>query len=64
VAKDGTDRKSNQQTSDRIDDRCIMIALHQPTATDLRFITAAMKINSDLERIADKHQCLRRQRIL
>jgi phosphate transport system protein len=31
-----------------------MIALHQPIATDLRFITAAMKINSDLERIADQ----------
>src|SRR5882724_9933846 len=38
-----------------IDDRCLqMIALHQPAATDLRFITAAMKINSDLERIADQ----------
>src|SRR6266851_4568396 len=38
-----------------VDDRCIkMIALHQPTAGDLRFITAAMKINSDLERIADQ----------
>lgn len=38
-----------------VDDRCLkMIALHQPTASDLRFITAAMKINSDLERIADQ----------
>ncbi len=38
-----------------IDDRCLkMIALHAPTASDLRFITAAMKINSDLERIADQ----------
>lgn len=38
-----------------IDDRCLkMIALHQPAASDLRFITAAMKINSDLERIADQ----------
>jgi phosphate transport system protein len=38
-----------------IDDRAIkMIALHQPTASDLRFLTAAMKINSDLERIADQ----------
>ena len=38
-----------------VDDRAIkMIALHQPAATDLRFITAAMKINSDLERIADQ----------
>jgi phosphate transport system protein len=31
-----------------------MIALRQPTATDLRFITAAMKINTDLERIGDQ----------
>jgi phosphate transport system protein len=38
-----------------IDDRCLkMIATHQPTATDLRFITGAMKINSDLERIGDQ----------
>src|SRR5258708_13757592 len=38
-----------------VDDRCIkMVALHQPAATDLRFIAAAMKINSDLERIADQ----------
>ncbi len=38
-----------------VDGRCLeMIALHQPTASDLRFITAAMKINCDLERIADQ----------
>ena len=38
-----------------IDDRAIkMIALHQPAASDLRFITAAMKINADLERISDQ----------
>jgi phosphate transport system protein len=38
-----------------VDDRCLkMIALHQPAASDLRFITAAMKINADLERIADQ----------
>ncbi len=37
-----------------VDDQCLkLIALHQPMAADLRFITAAMKINSDLERIAD-----------
>ncbi|MFH2034155.1 MAG: phosphate signaling complex protein PhoU, partial [Candidatus Margulisiibacteriota bacterium] len=28
--------------------------LHQPAATDLRFIIAAIKINSDLERIGDQ----------
>ncbi len=38
-----------------VDERCLqMIALHQPAASDLRFITAAMKINADLERIADQ----------
>lgn len=38
-----------------VDDRCLKtIALHQPAAGDLRFITAAMKINSDLERIGDQ----------
>jgi phosphate transport system protein len=38
-----------------IDDICItLIALQQPTAIDLRFITSAMKINSDLERMGDQ----------
>jgi phosphate transport system protein len=38
-----------------IDDICItMIALQQPAAADLRFITSAMKINSDLERMGDQ----------
>lgn len=38
-----------------VDELCInLIALHQPTAADLRFITAAMKINSELERIGDQ----------
>jgi len=37
-----------------IDDRCIrLLALSQPMAADLRFITAGMKINSELERIGD-----------
>jgi phosphate transport system protein len=30
-----------------------LLALQQPMATDLRFITAAIKINSDLERMGD-----------
>ena len=30
-----------------------MLALHQPVATDLRRIAAVLKINSDLERMAD-----------
>ena len=38
----------------QIDELCVdLIARHQPFAKDLRFITTAMKINSELERIAD-----------
>ena len=38
-----------------VDDRCLkFLALHQPTAADLRFVMAAIKINSDLERIGDQ----------
>ncbi|MEX2273003.1 MAG: phosphate signaling complex protein PhoU [Vicinamibacterales bacterium] len=37
-----------------IDDRCFkLIALHQPMAVDLRAIVAAVKINTDLERVGD-----------
>jgi len=37
-----------------IDSRCFtLLALHQPMATDLRTIVAAVKINSDLERVGD-----------
>jgi phosphate transport system protein len=38
-----------------IDERCLrLFALQQPMASDLRLITAAMKINADLERIGDQ----------
>ena len=37
-----------------IEERCVsLLALRQPLATDLRFITAALKISNDLERIGD-----------
>lgn len=37
-----------------IDEKCVdLIARHQPLASDLRFITTGMKINAELERIAD-----------
>jgi phosphate transport system protein len=37
-----------------IDDRCFkLLALHQPMAVDLRSIVAAVKINTDLERVGD-----------
>ncbi|MBM3965058.1 MAG: phosphate signaling complex protein PhoU, partial [Planctomycetes bacterium] len=38
----------------RIEEECLkMLALHQPVAADLRRITTMMKVNNDLERIAD-----------
>jgi phosphate transport system protein len=38
----------------KIDSECEnIIALHQPVAIDLRFVLAVLKINSNLERIAD-----------
>ena len=37
-----------------VDEKCLdLIARHQPMAKDLRFITTGMKINAELERIAD-----------
>lgn len=37
-----------------IDEACLrLLALHQPTAGDLRFITTAMKISTELERMSD-----------
>lgn len=37
-----------------IDEQCLkLLALQQPMAVDLRFITSAMKINNDLERMGD-----------
>jgi len=38
-----------------VEEECLKIlALHQPVAVDLRFITAVIKINNDLERIGDQ----------
>jgi len=38
----------------KIDEECLdLLALRQPMAVDLRFITMAMKISTDLERMAD-----------
>lgn len=37
-----------------IEEHCLKIlALHQPVATDLRFLVAVIKINNEMERIAD-----------
>jgi phosphate transport system protein len=38
-----------------VDEKCVeLLALHQPAAGDLRFVTTAMKIVTDLERIGDQ----------
>jgi phosphate transport system protein len=38
----------------KLDEECLdLLALRQPMAVDLRFITMAMKISTDLERMAD-----------
>jgi phosphate transport system protein len=47
------DSKIDQMEVD-VEEECLKIlALHQPVAIDLRFIIAVLKINNDLERIAD-----------
>ncbi len=48
-----TDPQVNQ-TEVEIEEDCLKIlALHQPVAADLRRVSTVLKINSDLERIAD-----------
>jgi phosphate transport system protein len=38
-----------------VEEECLKIlALHQPVAVDLRFLIAVIKINNDLERVADE----------
>lgn len=47
-----------------IDARCIeLLALYQPAAGDLRFITTAMKIVTDLERMGDQAEGIARRAI-
>jgi len=42
------------QEENHVEEECLKIlALHQPVAVDLRRITAALKINTELERMAD-----------
>ena len=46
---------SIDQQENHVEEECLKIlALHQPVAVDLRRIAAAMKINTDLERMADQ----------
>ena len=45
-----------------VDERCIrLLALRQPLARDLRLITMAMKISTDLERIGDQAASIARR---
>ena len=42
------------QEENRVEEECLKIlALHHPVATDLRRVVVALKINTDLERMAD-----------
>jgi len=42
------------QAEIQIEEECLkLLALYQPVAGDLRFVTAVMKINNDLERMGD-----------
>jgi phosphate transport system protein len=56
MAQHVIDRDQQVNTYDvEVDEKCVeLLALHQPTASDLRFLTTAMKIVTDLERIGDQ----------
>jgi phosphate transport system protein len=56
LAREVIERDRRVNTYDvEVDEQCVeLLALHQPAAGDLRFITTAMKIVTDLERIGDQ----------
>jgi phosphate transport system protein len=56
IAQEVIDRDRQVNTYDvEVDEQCVnLLALNQPAASDLRFITTAMKIVTDLERIGDQ----------
>ena len=56
AARDVIERDNEVNAYDvQIDEKCVeLLALYQPTAGDLRFLTTAMKIVTDLERIGDQ----------
>jgi phosphate transport system protein len=56
LAQEVIDRDRQVNAYDvEVDEQCVsLLALHQPAAGDLRFITTAMKIVTDLERIGDQ----------
>jgi len=50
--KDGDAQIDNMEIA--LEEECLKtLALHQPVANDLRFIISVLKINNDLERVAD-----------
>ena len=52
------------QFENEIESLCIqLIALHQPVAFELRFLTMAMKISRNIERLADKSVAIARRSI-
>ena len=55
LAREVIERDRQVNTLDvEIDEECIrLLALHQPAARDLRLVTTAMKISTELERISD-----------
>ena len=56
LAREVMERDRQVNTYDvEVDEQCVeLLALNQPAAGDLRFITTAMKIVTDLERIGDQ----------
>lgn len=47
------DREVDQREV-QLEEECLkVLALHQPVATDLRFVVTVMKVNNDLERVGD-----------
>jgi len=56
LAQDVIERDQQVNAYDvEVDETCVsLLALHQPAAGDLRFITTAMKIVTDLERMGDQ----------
>jgi phosphate transport system protein len=45
---------SIDQKEVEVEEECLkLLALHQPVAIDLRYVVAVLKINNDLERVAD-----------
>jgi phosphate transport system protein len=55
IKKTMTQEDKINQMENAIDEMCLrLLALRQPMAVDLRFITSAMKIITDLERMGDQ----------